>query len=94
MRGQREQARLLLGEDLGHRAIALLRMRPPMGDLITPAPKLGVEVVDVAEGAGREEGIAQVADLALDLALGQSRRLRLMTRLRSESSGSPIRSTR
>jgi hypothetical protein len=31
---------------------------------------------------------------ALDLAVGQSRRLRLMTRLRSESSASPIRSIR
>ena len=33
-------------------------MRPPMGDLVTPASELGVDVVKVAEGTGGEERFA------------------------------------
>ena len=56
--GQRQQAGLLLGPDLGDTAIGLIRMRPPVGDLVTPASELGVDVVEVAEGTGGEVGVA------------------------------------
>ena len=44
-------------------------MAPAVGDVVAPAEELGVDVVEVAEGACGEEGVAQVLDLALDLAL-------------------------
>ena len=68
-------------------------MRTLMGDVIPPALELRVEIVDVAKGPRRKERVAQVADLALDFALGESRRLRSMRMIRIESSASPIRST-
>ena len=40
-----------------------------MRDLVAPAPKLRVQIVDIGEGPGGEEGVAEVVDLALDLAL-------------------------
>jgi hypothetical protein len=49
MLGQRQEARLLVREDLGDRAIALLGMRAPMGDLVAPAAKLRIQIVDVAK---------------------------------------------
>ena len=66
MRGQREQAGLLLVPDVGDAAVGLVGVRPPVGDLVAPASELGVDVVEVAEGAGGEVGVAQVLDLPLD----------------------------
>ena len=66
MRGQRQEPRLLLGEDLRDGLIALLGMRPLMRHVVAPLPKLRVEVVDVAKGAGGEEGVPQVLNLPLD----------------------------
>ena len=60
MRGQRQEPRLLLREDLRDGLVALLGMRPLMGNLVTPALKLRVEIIDVAKGAGGEERIAEV----------------------------------
>ena len=69
MRRQRQQPRLLVGEDGGDGAVALLGMRPLMRELVAPAAKLRVEIVDIAKGPRREEGVAEVLDLPLDLPL-------------------------
>ena len=69
MRRQREQHALLLDQDLRHRLVALVGMAPLMGDRVAPLDKLRMQVVEVAEGPGGEEGVAQVLDLPLDLAL-------------------------
>ena len=66
---QRQQPPLLVGEDVGHGPIALLGMGAWMRDLVTPAPKLRVEIVDVDKRPRRKEGMAQVLNLALDLPL-------------------------
>ena len=58
MGGEREQAGLLVGPDLGDGTVGLLGVAPLVGDVVSPASKLGVEVVEVAEGAGGEEGVA------------------------------------
>ena len=50
MRGQRQEPRLLLGEDLRDRLIARLGMRAPVRDLVAPAPKLRIQIVDIGEG--------------------------------------------
>jgi hypothetical protein len=49
-----------------------------MRDLVAPAPKLGVQILDIDKRARRKEGVAQGLDLALDLALlvGAVRRAR------------------
>ena len=60
MRGERLEPRLLLGEHAGDRPIVLLRMRACMRDLIRPAAKLGVQIVDIDKRARRKEGVAQV----------------------------------
>ena len=67
--GSGKQPRLLLGEDVGDRPIALLGMRPLMRDLVAPAPKLRVQIVDIDKRARGKEGVAQVLDLPLDLPL-------------------------
>ena len=85
---------LLLREDLGDGLVALLGMPPLMGDVLPPARTLRIEIVDIAKGAGGKEGIAQVANLALDFALGESRQMPLMAWLRIESFASPIPSIR
>ena len=94
MRGQREEARLLLREDLRDRLIAVLGMGPLMRNLIAPASKLGVQVVDTGERPCGKKRIAEVLNLAFDFALGKSCRVRLMRAVRNESFASPIRSTR
>ena len=57
MRGQRQEPRLLLREDLGDGLVAVLGMRPLMGDLVPPALELRVEIVHVAKGPGGEERV-------------------------------------
>ena len=69
MRGQREQARLLLGQDLGDRPVAVLGMGPLMGAVVAPLRELRIEIVDIAKGAGRKEGVAEIANLAFDFTL-------------------------
>ncbi len=68
MRGQRQEPRLLLREDLRDGLIARLGMRPLMGDLVAPAPKLGVQVVDIGKRPRGKEGVAEVLNLSLDFA--------------------------
>lgn len=58
MCGQRQQGGLLLGPDIGDGSVALVGMRPPVGDPISPFAKLVVDVVEVAEGPGGEVGVA------------------------------------
>ena len=57
MRGQRQQAGLFLGPNIGDTAVGLVGMTSPVGDVVSPAVELGVDVVEVAEGAGGEEGV-------------------------------------
>ena len=57
MRGPRQQAGPLLGPDVGDTAVGMVGVRPPVGDVVAPAAELGVDVVEVAEGAGGEEGV-------------------------------------
>ena len=54
MGGQRQQAGLFFGPDVGDTAVGLVGVTPPVGDLVSPAAELGVDVVEVAEGAGGE----------------------------------------
>lgn len=54
---QRQEPRLLLGEDVGDGPIALLRMRALMRDLVAPALKLRVQIIDVDKRARRKEGV-------------------------------------
>ena len=56
------------GEDLGDGLIALLGMRALMRDVVAPAAKLRVQVVDIGKRPRGKERIAEVLNLALDLA--------------------------
>ena len=58
MRGQRQQPGLFVGPDFGDGAVGQLGVASSVGDVVSPAPELGVEVVEVAEGPGGEEGVA------------------------------------
>lgn len=69
MRGQRQEPRLLLHQHVGDGPIALLGMRTLVRDLVAPAPKLRIQVVDIGKRARRKEGVPQVLDLSLDLPL-------------------------
>ena len=69
VRGHGQQHALLLGEDRGDGLVALLGMAPLVRDRVAPVRELRVEIVEVAERARGEEGVAQVLDLPLDLAL-------------------------
>src|SRR3546814_6908211 len=66
--GRGGQMRLLLGERLVHDP-PRGGVDPGIGDAVQPAPQLFVEVVQVAERAGQEEVLADVAERPLDLAL-------------------------
>ena len=66
---QRQQPRLLVGEDLGDGAIVLLGMAPLMRHLVAPAAKLRVEIVDIDKRARGKERVPHVLDLALDFPL-------------------------
>lgn len=44
-------------------------MHPRIGDGIQPMPELGIEIIEIAEGARQEEVLADVAERPLDLAL-------------------------
>ena len=68
MRGQREEARLLLREDLRDGLIAVLGMGTLMRNLLAPATKLRVQIIDIRKRPRGKERIAEVLDLALDFA--------------------------
>lgn len=69
MGGQRQEARLLLREDLRDGLIAVLGMWELMRNLVAPASKLGVEIVDIGKRPRGKERIAEVLNLSLDFAL-------------------------
>lgn len=62
MRGQCQQARLLLLKRLLDGEGVILRPRPAMSDLVAPEPGLAVAFGQNGEGAARPEGFANVAD--------------------------------
>ena len=66
MRGPLEQHALLLGEDLRDGLVALVRMAALMRDGVPPLDELRAQVVEIAERARGEEGMAEVLDLPLD----------------------------
>src|SRR5207245_3381329 len=69
MCGQREEPPVLLREDLRDGLIGVLGMTALMRDLVAPAAKLGVEVVDIAKRPRRKERMSEVLNLALNFAL-------------------------
>jgi hypothetical protein len=69
MGGQRQEARLFLREDLGDGLIALVRMRALMRNVVAPASKLGVQIVDIGKRPRGEERVAEVLDLPFDFSL-------------------------
>ena len=69
MGGERQEAGLLFGPDVGDGTVRLVGVASAVGDVVAPASELGVEVVEVAEGAGGEEGVPEVLDLAFDFPL-------------------------
>lgn len=64
-----QQHALLLSEDLRDGLIAVLGMAPLVRDRVAPRDKLRLEIVDIAKGARRDEGVPQILDLPLDLPL-------------------------
>ena len=46
---QRQQAGLLFGPDVGDTAVGVVGMTSAVGDIVSPAAELGVDVVEVAE---------------------------------------------
>ena len=67
--GQGEQMRLLLGEERAHAARAIFRTGPIGGRALTPGPGLSVQIVQIAEAARGEEGVACESNRALDSTL-------------------------
>ena len=67
--GQRQELVLLLGEDVAHGAAPVLRAAAIGGLARNPCEGLGVEVVEIDIRAGGEEGVAHVANGALDAPL-------------------------
>jgi len=65
MRGQREEARLLLREDLRDGLIALLGMGTLMRNLLAPATKLRVQIIDIRKRPRGKERVAEVLNLSL-----------------------------
>ena len=67
MRGQRQEARSLLDERGGDGALVdVSRNETRMRDALDPLVELAIEVLEGVERAGGEEGVAKVADGALD----------------------------
>jgi hypothetical protein len=61
-------------------------VRAGLRDLVEEAYELGVALRETGDGAAGEEAVAQVADGALNLALGESSRLQRMRRMRGRAS--------
>src|SRR6266498_587102 len=66
---QRFEMRLLLGEGLIDHALRG-GVHARIGNRVEPMPQLGIEIVEIAERAGEEEVLADVAVGSLDFALG------------------------
>ena len=77
---RREQHALLLGEDLGHGLVALIGMAALMRHGVPPLDELRAQVIEVAERARGEEGMAEVLHLPLDLPFLVGPRRRTRTR--------------
>ena len=71
--GKGSQPGLFLREHVGDRPVPLFRMAPLMRDVVPPAAKLRVKVVEVAKRPGRKERVAEILDLALDLMVNRGR---------------------
>ena len=54
MGGERQEAGLLFGPDVGDGTVGLVGVASAVGDVVAPASELGVEVVEVAEGAAKK----------------------------------------
>src|SRR5262245_27387376 len=68
--GQRQEASLLLGEGVPYEpAIGVAGDEAGVSRALNPILELRVEILDGSEGASGEEGVAQVLNRALDLAL-------------------------
>ena len=65
---QRFEVRLLLGEGLIDDALSR-GVHARIGYAIEPITQLGVQIVEIAEGAGEEEVLAHSADRPLDFSL-------------------------
>ena len=68
MSGERQQVRLLLGENLGDGAGVITGPRTLMRDLVAPVESLAVEIGQGGEGTGGEETVTDVLDGALHAA--------------------------
>ncbi len=68
-RCQRLKRRTLLGEVFGDNPLRR-GMDARIGDLIEPLAELRVEIIEAAKAPAKEEVLADVAERALDLALG------------------------
>lgn len=66
---QRPQRRLFLGEGLANDT-PRGGMRSGVDDRVEPMAELPVQIVEIAEGSGKEEVLADVTKRPLDLALG------------------------
>ena len=85
--GPREQALALGREGLGHRHRGVLGAAPRTGGALAPGLGLRVQVVQIGEGASGEEGLAHVADRALDAPLLVAARHRHRARLEAVVAG-------
>src|SRR5207253_5119326 len=66
VQGRRQQTRLLLNEYVGDPAAVVSGPAPLMGHLVAPLPGLAVAFSQCCEGPAGPEGIANVADSALN----------------------------
>ena len=82
---QRQQPGRLLGEGLADADGVLSGAAAIRRDAAAPVLGLGIEVVEIVDGAGREEVVAHIADGALDAALLVAARHRHRTRLDSDN---------
>src|SRR5262249_5933367 len=68
MCGERQQSRLLFSKDLADTARGVCRPGALMSQAVAPLQRLAVEILQRGKAARGEEGIADVADDALDAA--------------------------
>ena len=69
MLGQRQQQAPLALQRLAHREVALSRHGTDVSDLVAPATKLGVQIIDVAKRSGGEKRRSKVLNLSFDSSL-------------------------
>ena len=73
MRREWQEPDLLLGQRRGDRARGIAGDAPGMGDGVAPVDELPVQVLDIPEGAGGEERLAEVANRPLHAAFFMGR---------------------